>query len=111
MTTAVKRPPIQWAFIPSGEMCLQLGVSADTLKDWRVARVLKKGLYWTTFPHIPSRVFWNKDLVRDSSSHHEILDGTELHPFQSRILSIRLDTKKSGKDTKPQLPNKIKTSL
>ena len=65
MTTRVKRPPIQWAFIPSGEMCLQLGVSADTLKDWRVAGVLKKGLYWTTFPHIPSRIFWNRDLVRD----------------------------------------------
>lgn len=65
MTTAVKRPPIQWAFIPTGEMCLQLGVSADTLKDWRVAGVLEKGLYWTSFPHIPSRIFWNKDLVRD----------------------------------------------
>jgi hypothetical protein len=65
MATAVKRPPIQWAFVPSGEMCLQLGVSADTLKDWRVAGVLNKPLYWTTFPHIPSRVFWNRDLVRD----------------------------------------------
>jgi hypothetical protein len=53
MTTRVKRPPIQWAFIPSGEMCLQLGVSADTLKDWRVAGVLKKdctGLLSHTFP-------------------------------------------------------------
>ena len=65
MTTAVKRPPIQWAFIPTGEMCQQLGVSADTLKDWRVAGVLEKGLYWTSFPHIPSRIFWNRDLVRD----------------------------------------------
>ena len=36
-----------------------------TLKDWRVAGILKKGIYWTTFPHIPSRHFWNKDLVRD----------------------------------------------
>ena len=65
MTSKVQRPPIQWAFVPSGEMCLQLGVSADTLKDWRVAGVLKKSLYWTTFPHISSRVFWNRDLVRD----------------------------------------------
>jgi hypothetical protein len=65
MATKVIRPLIQWAFIPNGEMCLQLGVSADTLKDWRVAGVLKKGIYWTTFPHIPSRTFWNKDLVRD----------------------------------------------
>jgi hypothetical protein len=65
MATAVKRPPIQWAFIPGSEMCLQLGISADTLKDWRVAVVLQKGLYWTNFPHIPSRTFWNRDLVRD----------------------------------------------
>jgi hypothetical protein len=65
MATAVKRPAIQWAFIPNGEMCLQLGVSVDTLKDWRVAGVLKKGIYWTNFPHIPSRTFWNRDLVRD----------------------------------------------
>jgi hypothetical protein len=61
----VKRPPIQWAFIPSGEMCHQLGVSADSLKDWRVANVLKQGLYWTTFPNSSGRIFWNKDLVRD----------------------------------------------
>jgi hypothetical protein len=65
MATKVPRPPIQWAFIPAGEMCLQLGVSADTLKDWRVGGILPKGIYWTTFPHIPSRTFWNRDLVRD----------------------------------------------
>lgn len=65
MANRIKRPDIQWAFVPSGEMCLQLGVCADTLKDWRVAGILKKGIYWTTFPHIPSRHFWNKDLVRD----------------------------------------------
>lgn len=65
MANKVKRPEIQWSFVPTGEMCRQLGVSVDTLKDWRVAGVLKKGLYWTTFPHIPSRVFWNRDLVRD----------------------------------------------
>jgi hypothetical protein len=65
MPIKIKRPPIQWAFVPNGEMGLQLGVSADTLKDWRVAGVLKKGLYWTNFPHIPRRTFWNRDLVRD----------------------------------------------
>ena len=65
MANKVKRPEIQWAFVPTGEICHQIGVSVDTLKDWRVAGVLKKGLYWTTFPHIPSRIFWNRDLVRD----------------------------------------------
>ncbi len=65
MATSVKRPAIEWAFIPTKELCLQLGVSIDTLKDWRTTGILKKGIYWTNFPHLPSRTFWNRDLVRD----------------------------------------------
>jgi hypothetical protein len=37
MTKAVKRPPVQWAFVPTGEMWIQLGVSTDTLENWRVS--------------------------------------------------------------------------
>jgi hypothetical protein len=94
MATKVERPPIQWAFIPSGEMCLQLGISADTLKDWRVAGVLKKGLYWTTFPHIPSRVFWNKDLCRDW-----FVNGDS--PAHARAIEKYLKSLPSHSDYKP----------
>lgn len=65
MPSAVKRPAIEWPFVPTKELCHQLGVSTDTLKDWRVSGVLQKGIYWTNFPYLPSRTFWNRDLVRD----------------------------------------------
>jgi hypothetical protein len=51
MATKVKRPTIQWAGIPTGEMCLQLGISSDTLKEWRVTGLLPKGIYWVTLPN------------------------------------------------------------
>ncbi len=64
MTTKVKRLTIQWAGISTGEMCLQLGISSDTLKEWRVRGLLPKGIYWVTLPN-SDRIVWIRDLVRD----------------------------------------------
>jgi hypothetical protein len=80
MATSIPRPQICWPFVPSSEMAIQLGVSAETLKDWRANNVLKRGIYWTIFPHIQSRVYWNRDLVRDwfvngnSQGHQKALE-------------------------------------
>jgi hypothetical protein len=94
MTHRIKRPPIEWAFIPSGEMCLQLGVSAETIKNWRVTGVLTKGLYWTTFPRTPRRVFWNRDLVRDW-----FVNGDS--PVHQRAIEKYLKSLPSHPDYKP----------
>lgn len=64
MTTKIERPSIQWAGIPTGEMCIQLGISPDTLKEWRVTGLLPKGIYWVTLPN-SDRIIWIGDLVRD----------------------------------------------
>jgi hypothetical protein len=64
MTYKVKRPPVQWAGVPTREMCLQLGCSADTLKDLRVRGLLPRGIYWYTLPG-SDRIIWVKDIVRD----------------------------------------------
>ena len=64
MTHRVKRPPVEWAGCPTKEMCFAAGVSADTLKDWRVQGLLPKGLYWYTLPN-STKIIWIRDLVRD----------------------------------------------
>jgi hypothetical protein len=79
MTHRVKRPPIQWAGVPTREMCLHAGVSADTLKSWRVSGLLPRGIYWYTLPG-SDRIIWVKDLVRDwmvnsnSPSHQKAIE-------------------------------------
>jgi hypothetical protein len=93
MTRRVKRPPIQWAFIPSGAMCQQLGVSTDTLKDWRVAGILKFGLYYTHLPNT-SRILWNRDLVRDWLVHGD-------SPTHQRAIEKYLKSLPSHSDYKP----------
>lgn len=64
MTTTIKRPPIQWVGCQNKEMCVQAGVSSDTLKYWRVTGLLPKGIYWYTLPN-SDRIVWVRDLVRD----------------------------------------------
>jgi hypothetical protein len=64
MTHRIKRSPVQWAGVPTREMCAYVGVSADTLKYWRVRGLLKRGIHWHTLPD-SDRIIWIKDLVRD----------------------------------------------
>ncbi|MFM2305214.1 MAG: hypothetical protein RLZZ135_2627 [Cyanobacteriota bacterium] len=64
MTYKVTRPPLTWACVPTREMCLHAGVSSDTLKDWRVRGLLRRGIHWHTLPG-SDRIVWVKDLVRD----------------------------------------------
>jgi hypothetical protein len=65
MTHRVKRPvAVQWAGVPTREMCAYIGVSTDTLKDWRVRGLLRQGIHWYTMPGSPN-IIWIKDLVRD----------------------------------------------
>lgn len=64
MTYRAKRPPLTWTGVPTREMCLHAGVSADTLKDWRVRGLLRRGIHWYTLPG-SDRIIWVKDLVRD----------------------------------------------
>ena len=64
LTSRVKRPPLTWVGVPTGEMCLQIGISTDTLKDLRVRGLLPKGIYWYTLPG-SDRIIWVRDLVRD----------------------------------------------
>jgi hypothetical protein len=93
MTRRVKRPPIQWAFIPSGEMCQQIGISTDTLKDWRVTGILKAGLYYTHLPNT-SRILWNRDLVRDWLANGD-------SPAHTRAIEKYLKSLPSHPDYKP----------
>lgn len=65
MAHRVKRPKLQWVLVPTGEMCLQLGVSSDTIKYWRIAGILPQGLYWVSLPGNSTRILWVRDLVRD----------------------------------------------
>jgi hypothetical protein len=64
MTHRIKRPPIQWAGVPTREMCVAAGVSADYLKNLRVRGLLPRGIYWYSLPG-SDRIIWVKDLVRD----------------------------------------------
>lgn len=64
MTKKVKRPPIRWVGIPTGEMCIQAGISSDTLKNLRIRGLLVKGTHWYTLPN-STRIIWVRDLVRD----------------------------------------------
>jgi hypothetical protein len=64
MTHRVKRPPAQWIGCSTKEMCLIAGVSADTLKSWRVQELLRKGTHYYTLPD-STKIIWVRDLVRD----------------------------------------------
>jgi hypothetical protein len=93
MTTKVKRPTIQWAGIPTGEMCIQLGISPDTLKEWRVTGLLPKGIYWVTLPN-SDRIIWIGDLVRDW-----LVNGNS--PAHQRAISKYIASLPSSSDYKP----------
>jgi hypothetical protein len=79
MTHRIKRQPINWAGVPTREMCAAAGVSADTLKSWRVSGLLPRGIYWYTLPG-SDRIMWIRDLVRDrlingdSPSHQKAIE-------------------------------------
>ncbi len=64
MTHRVKRPPVQWIGCSTKEMCLVAGVSADTLKGWRVRGSLRQGIHYHTLPGT-TKIIWICDLVRD----------------------------------------------
>ena len=94
MTYKVKRPPVQWAGVPTREMCIHAGVSADTLKDWRVRGLLPRGIYWYTLPG-SDRIIWIKDLVRDF-----LVNGGE-SPSHRRAIERYLVSLPSSDEYKP----------
>jgi hypothetical protein len=93
MTTRVKRPPIQWAGVPTGEMCITAGVSADYLKNLRVRGLLTRGIYWYTLPG-SERIIWIRDLVRDY-----LVNGNS--PAHQRAIEKYLASLPSSSEYKP----------
>ena len=63
--TKIPRPSIAWAFVPSGEIGQQLGVSRSTLRRWRKTEVITEGWHWIYRPGTKARILWNLDLMRD----------------------------------------------
>ncbi|WP_309729942.1 hypothetical protein [Chamaesiphon sp. OTE_75_metabat_556] len=64
MTHRIKRQPVNWAGVPTRELCAAAGVSSDTLKFWRVSGLIPRGIYWYSLPG-SDRIIWVRDLVRD----------------------------------------------
>jgi hypothetical protein len=93
MTYRVKRPPVQWAGCSTKEMCFAAGVSADTLKGWRVEGLLPRGIYWYTLPN-STKIIWIRDLVRDW-----LVNGNS--PAHDRAVEKYLKSLPSHSDYKP----------
>ena len=93
MAHRVKRPSVQWAGVPTGEMCIAAGVSVDTLKYWRVSGLLPRGIYWYTLPG-SDRIIWIRDLVRDY-----LVNGDS--PAHSRAIERYLVSLPSSSEYKP----------
>jgi hypothetical protein len=89
----VKRPPIQWAGVPTGEMCITAGVSADYLKNLRVRGLRTRGIYWYTLPG-SERIIWIRDLVRDY-----LVNGNS--PAHQRAIEKYLASLPSSSEYKP----------
>ncbi|WP_310481468.1 hypothetical protein [Chamaesiphon sp. VAR_48_metabat_403] len=93
MTHRVKRPSVQWAGVPTGEMCITAGVSADTLKNYRIRGLLTRGIYWYTLPG-SDRIIWIRDLVRDY-----LVNGNS--PAHQRAIEKYLKSLPSSSEYKP----------
>jgi hypothetical protein len=93
MTHRVKRPSVQWAGVPTGEMCIAAGVSADYLKKLRVCGLLTRGIYWYTLPG-SDRIIWIRDLVRDY-----LVNGNS--PAHQRAIEKYLASLPSSSEYKP----------
>jgi hypothetical protein len=93
MTHRIKRPPPQWVGVPNREMCIQAGISSDTLKNLRVNGILTRGIYWYTIPG-SDRIIWIRDLVRDY-----LVNGNS--PAHQRAIEKYLKSLPSHADYKP----------
>jgi hypothetical protein len=64
MVSTFKKQVVKWPFVPSSQIASQIGVSADSLKNYRKSGALPKGIYWFQLPGA-TRISWNLELVRD----------------------------------------------